>query len=512
MILSITNPSIPENWRRPLLALAIALVFLLGLYNDTVISITSIWWRSETYAHGLVIIPLTLYMIWIRRQQVAHLVPVASWWGVTMLLIAEFIWLLGTIVDVLVVQQLALLGMIWAVIVGILGLQAVKSILFPLAYLFFAIPLGEGLIPSLMDITAYFTVKALVLTGFPVYWEGTSFSIPIGSFEVAKACSGIRYLFASVALGSLFAYMNFNSYKKRMIFILISIVLPIVANGLRAYGIVLIANYSNMRYAVGLDHLIYGWLFFGLIMFLLFFFGAMWRDVAPSTNVVTENPQLSIKSTKMTMLVPVFLLLLIAVGQLGRQSVESENFTPHRAELSLPQTMGQWQQVVNSPHLPWKIEFQGVTHQVRTTYSGQQQYIRFYLGYYANETQVTELINQANRFYDVKYWKEVQRREKVILLENKAKYVLYEKILKRGDQERILWYWYDLNGYTTANIYIGKFIQAWLRLTGNDQGGAVVALVADVVDERESAIRALKAFISDFSPVINTSLNEVRKG
>ena len=53
-------------------------------------------------------------------------------------------------------------------------------------------------------------------------------------------------------------------------FIAASIVVPIVANWLRAYMIVMIGHLSNNKYAVGVDHLIYGWVFFGVVMMLLF--------------------------------------------------------------------------------------------------------------------------------------------------------------------------------------------------------------------------------------------------
>ena len=53
---------------------------------------------------------------------------------------------------------------------------------------------------------------------------------------------------------------------------------PVIANGLRAYMIVMIGHLSGMKLAVGVDHIIYGWLFFGLVMFLMFWIGNFWRE------------------------------------------------------------------------------------------------------------------------------------------------------------------------------------------------------------------------------------------
>ena len=129
-----------------------------------------------------------------------------------------------------------------------------------------------------MEHTANFTVFALRLTGIPVYREGLFFTLPSGSWSVVEACSGLRYLIASLTLGLLYAYLTYRSFARRAIFIAFSVIVPIVANWLRAYMIVMIGHLSSMKYAVGVDHLIYGWLFFGVVMLILFWVGSFWRE------------------------------------------------------------------------------------------------------------------------------------------------------------------------------------------------------------------------------------------
>jgi exosortase len=86
-----------------------------------------------------------------------------------------------------------------------------------------------------MEHTADFTLAALRLTGIPVYREGQFFSIPSGNWSVV--CSGLRYLIASVTVGVLYAHLTYRSALRRALFIAASIVVPIVANWLRAYMI-----------------------------------------------------------------------------------------------------------------------------------------------------------------------------------------------------------------------------------------------------------------------------------
>ncbi len=156
------------------------------------------------------------------------------------------------------------------------------AIAFPLAFLFLGVPFGEAFLPRLMDWTAEFTVGALRLSGIPVYREGNFFAIPSGQWSVVEACSGLRYLIASLTVGALFAYLNYQRMRKRVLFVALSIVVPVLANFLRAYMIVMIGHLSNMKLAVGVDHFLYGWVFFGIVIGLLFWLGSFWRDPAPS--------------------------------------------------------------------------------------------------------------------------------------------------------------------------------------------------------------------------------------
>src|SRR5207302_5055454 len=111
--------------------------------------------------------------------------------------------------------QFALAFMLQAAIVTVVGLQAARVLAFALAFLLFAVPSGEFLVPTLMDWTADFTVSALRLSGVPVYREANHFIIPSGVWSVVEACSGIRYIIASVMVGTIFAAVAYRSTRRR---------------------------------------------------------------------------------------------------------------------------------------------------------------------------------------------------------------------------------------------------------------------------------------------------------
>ncbi|WP_295608581.1 exosortase A [uncultured Lamprocystis sp.] len=266
------------SWAVALPGLAIVLLVLLWLFFPTVWSLVSIWLRSDTYAHGAIVLPISLWLIWEKRAGLANAVPQPTLVPTLLMLPVGSVWLLGSLTDVLVIQQYGFVCLLILAIWSIVGTPVTRFLAFPLGFLLLAVPAGEALTYPLMNLTADFTVGLLRLTGIPVYRDGTFFSLPSGDWSVVEECSGVRYLLASVTLGMLFAYLNFSFLWKRLVFVLFSVVVPVFANGLRAYLIVMIGHLSNMKLATGVDHLIYGWVFFGIVIAIMFWFGSMWRD------------------------------------------------------------------------------------------------------------------------------------------------------------------------------------------------------------------------------------------
>ena len=260
-----------------LLTLATIATILVG-HHETTWSMISIWERSDTFAHGFLIFPFSAYLIWGQRKRLSTLYLRPNPVALSVLGVLGFSWLLATLASVQVLAQFLLIAMIPVAVWAILGNQMVWALAFPLAYLLLAVPFGEALIPPLIDFTADFTVRALQLTGIPVYREGSFFSIPSGNWSVVVAWIGLRYLIASFTLGTLYAYMTYRSLARRLAFIALSLIVPIIANGIRAYLIVMTGHLSDMSLAVGVDHLVYGWVFFGFVTLLLFWIGSFWRE------------------------------------------------------------------------------------------------------------------------------------------------------------------------------------------------------------------------------------------
>ncbi|HRY88040.1 MAG TPA: exosortase A, partial [Rubrivivax sp.] len=254
---------IASPWKTALPALAALLAAVALLYRDTAVTMVGIWYRSETFAHCFLVLPITLWLVWRKRAALARLTPRPSPAVMAAMLAVAAVWLLADLVAVNAATQFAFVALLVLAVPAVLGLEVASAILFPLMFLFFAVPFGEFLVPTMMEWTADFTVFALQRSGVPVFREGQHFVIPSGQWSVIDECSGVRYVMASFMVGSLFAYLNYRSYTRRAVFMAVALVLPVVANWFRAYMIVMLAHLSGNRLAVGVDHILYGWVFFG---------------------------------------------------------------------------------------------------------------------------------------------------------------------------------------------------------------------------------------------------------
>ena len=150
---------------------------------------------------------------------------------------------------------------------------SVWLLLAPLLFLFFLVPSGAFLVPTLQKITAQISIAGLESLHIPVFSDGFMIEIPEGTFEIAEACAGLRFLIASIVFGCFFAVVMYQSFIRRAVFIALSRGVPIAANGMRALGIIVLAHLEGSAAAVEADHVLYGWFFFTLVIIILIAIG-----------------------------------------------------------------------------------------------------------------------------------------------------------------------------------------------------------------------------------------------
>tara|TARA_R110002110_G_scaffold91264_1_gene237386 strand:- start:43014 stop:44579 length:1566 start_codon:yes stop_codon:yes gene_type:complete len=499
------------SWFWPLVALGYCALVLL-LFKDTSMSIWSIWQRSDTYAHGFLIVPISLWIAWNARAQLATMTPRSNPLILLLLPVAGFGWLLAAMVNVLVVQQLCLVAILILGLWAILGNAVTRVLAFPLAFLFLAVPMGQALIPPLMEFTATSTVWLVQMSGIPVYREGMYFMLPSGSWSVVAACSGSRYLIASFTLGLLYAHLTYRSRFRIAAFVLASILFPILANSLRAYMIVMIGHWSGMELATGVDHLVYGWVFFGIVMVLLFWLGSLWREddleAEPSTESTASVSQSLPQGLGRTGFTLVATLLLAGAWPFVHGAFAAMAPQSSSAVLQAPAAQAPWTAIDQSPVI-WAPQSPGADREFVAWFeSDSGQAVGLFVQQYLEQEQGVELVGSNLRVNPRNLpWRIVRSNQSLATLDD-VPTLVDQWLLRDANQDMLVWAWYRIGGNYTANPYVAKLFEAWNTLSFSRRDASRIIVAAPFSDTSKPEA-VLQRFLDQHLVEIEATLDNV---
>jgi exosortase A len=436
------------------------------LFSETLLDLIRVWGGSKTYEHGFLILPITVWLIWDARDKLDLTKAQFSLQALLLLCAAVMIWLFGIASNVNFFSHVGAVVALQAIFWFVLGNDNAKQLWFPILFLLFAIPFGEELVPKLQLITADFTVMYLNLVNIPVYREGLYLYIPNGVFHVAEACSGIRFLISGTALSALFAYLFFHHPVKRIIYFAIAVTVPIIANGLRAFGIVLIGSLSDMKYATGADHLIYGWVFFSLVIVMMLAIAYFLSDTPTKKTKTTKRPYFAPSfSTHLS-------VLFIAGSVLVFAFVWSQVFLSEK-QVS---TVSNSKINANNDTFHWGIEFANPVS-VDANEHQATQYNSYTATYQLAQDQ-GKLLSSENQLFDGEVWN-VQSSQITTIDGHSAKALL----LNSQYQDPItVVYWYCVNSFCSAKPLEIVLYSGAVRLFKGDGNASVVAFASRNLD------------------------------
>lgn len=488
-----------SGWALAAGASVVALVVLLAGYWQTVESLVWVWAHDGTYQYAFLIFPLSLWTAFSLRHRLTAAPPKPSVWGLPAVALLAFVWYAGHTLDVNLPQHAALVAFIPALVLAFWGWRALGVLAFPLGYLVFAVPWGDGLVGPLQDITAHFAVRALELTGTPVLLNGREIVTPSTVWMVADACSGVKFFIACTALGCLYAYLMYRRWWKRVLFVALAAVVPVIANGLRVYFTVLIGETWGLKYATGTDHLIFGWQFFGTVLVLLLLVGWLFRDrLLPEE----DHPRKDGRVSWGRMSVWFASLVLLTVAPIASARFALAAATPQAIVLAAPAIPG-W----NGPGAPqgdWHPTFVGATSEVQATYrvtaSGAR--VEFFHAVYTGKPRAGHnLITYGNDVYDPASQRILSAAHRRVQLADGVHLSVSELRLAGDNSGRLVWYWYCVGHRCTASPVVTKLWQAWEVLRGMDPISSVWALSAPVLDQNtERARTQLAVFVKSLPP------------
>ena len=495
----IVSSSLAPGWGPAMILIGMASLIFGVAFRQEITGAVRVWIDSTAYNHCFLVLPLAGFLLWERRSVISSVSPCPALWPLLAMPLLSAIWLLAAVLDIQEGRQLLMVAMFQVVLLVALGPRLFWQLLAPFLFLFFLVPSGAFLVPSLQTITADIAVAGLQFLHIPVFSDGYMIEIPEGPFEIAEACAGLRFLIASSVFGCFFAVVMYRSFLKRVLFVIMSLAVPIVANGLRALGIIVLAHLEGSATAVEADHVLYGWLFFTLVIMILIAVGMAFAEKPGSRNPVISatirKPSLwrfAVAGSAAVLLAlagPAYayrLNSLFPIGSLPRAD------SPHVAPSwhSLSGALPNWHPVVHGADREFLEGFEQ---------QGSGMVVR-YVALYHLRAMGNTLTTTENRLADDTDWRIAEHGEAALSLGEEKITVASAEIVS-GPRRRLVWSFYIVDGRITARLFEAKLLQARAVLLRRAPVAALVAVSASMDDPRNPAEEQLARFLAASSPL-----------
>jgi len=267
------NPTAEMSQSGTWIAMLSLTTLVVIMYASVLSSLTRQWWSDPNYGHGFFVPVFAGYVLWSERDRWGALPFRPNSVGLAIMLFAIGLKVLGMLGAELFIARMSLLILIAGMVLFLAGGQVLRSIVFPIGYLLFMIPL-----PAIVYYQLTFPLQlwasrwganGLVALGIRTVRQGNLLILPNCTLNVVEACSGIRSLLSLLAAVVAYGYMAEPSTWKRTVLAVASIPIAIATNGLRLVVTGALSYYFGPAVDSGLVHAAFG------LGFFLLAFGAI---------------------------------------------------------------------------------------------------------------------------------------------------------------------------------------------------------------------------------------------
>jgi EpsI family protein len=453
-----------------LLAVAAALVLA---HAGALAGMVGVWSRSPMYSYAYTVPFISAYLLWSQRAVFRGLQPAGSWrHGLPVLGLGLAMLAASGIGGVQVLGQLAFLVNLTGAVLLLLGPRYVRAGWAGLAYLLLMIPLWDAVTEPLHEPfqhrSAAIGIALVRLIGIPAYRQGTFISLPNLDIEVARACSGVNYLVAVVALGLPLSYLCLRSPWRRLALVGSAMVVAALSNGLRVALISVLAYYEIGSPLHGPFHVLHG-LFVAGIGYVALFAGLRWLsrgERRPATVVESSAAGAPFRVSLGAAAAVAAAFAVAAAAPMLRVAAPAVTLAAplDAVPLSLDRWTGEPLALRQMAALPWS----GADQQLYRRYVDPEgAAFDVYVGYFETQRQSRELAGERSA--------ELHRGSRRMTLSRPDRRRVTVNVIERGTpRPRVALFWYDVDGATETERYATVLRTAWNSLVRRRSNGAVV--------------------------------------
>jgi len=225
-----------------------------ALYVPVLVYLVQVWLASAYYSHGFLVLPVSALLVWSRRKELAEAKPAGV--GAVVLTIGLVAYAVGFIYRIHWLWASSVIPVTAGLLLYFRGARATRSMLFPICFLIFMIPLPvlDSVTVPLQLASTSGSASMVRAFGLPVSNTGTEIQLAGSTFIIGATCSGMSTLISLLALTALFAYLLKGHYLKRTVLFLLAFPIAVAANVLRIALILFVAHFWGSEAALGFFH------------------------------------------------------------------------------------------------------------------------------------------------------------------------------------------------------------------------------------------------------------------
>jgi exosortase D (VPLPA-CTERM-specific) len=506
-------------WRFSPLGIGLLLLTIAALVLSTLDgwrSLLRTWETIEAYSYGYLIPPISIFLLWQRKDLLERVEYRGSWLGLALLIFGFLISAAGKLTSTTTLIQYGFLISLLGVALTVTGSKAFRLVFVPLAFLAFMVPLPGfvffGLSQKLQLISSELGVAVTRLFGVSVYLEGNVIDLGTYKLQVVEACSGLNYLFPLMALAFITAYFYKAPFWARAIVFLSSIPITILMNSFRIGVIGVLVEYWGPEQAEGFLHFFEGWVIFMACLAILVIeiwlitrltgdkrpwaevFGIEFPGATPASAIVRQrtipNP---------------FIVALLLVGSAAAVALlltKHESIVPDRKSFSeFPLSIG---------------ELRGRSDRIESIYLDQlhlddyllvdfvardQKVVNLYAAYYAAQ-EPDQAAHSPRTCLPAGGWevKEFGQRSLPSVPGPEGDLRVNRSVIQKGEYRQLVYYWFQQRGRNITYEYAVKWYLFIDALQRNRSDGALVRLTTPVAPGEDLA--AADSRLTNFAKTI----------
>ena len=262
--MSIQSVEIPHTNR--LLIGLVGILVALVVFGDALMKLVNRWVSQEEYSHGFLILLVTLWLLWVRRDALQANVGRPLWTGPLLVLLAAVLHIIGEMSAISILSQVGFVLAIVGLVLALGGYPLLRTVSFPMLFLLLAIPIphfiNDKMSLQLQFISSELGTLFIRLFQIPVLLEGNVIDLGYYKVQIVEACNGLRYLYPLLSLAFLAAYFFKAPLWQRALVFFSSIPITIALNSVRIGLVGVTVNYWGVRAADEMLHFFEGWIIF----------------------------------------------------------------------------------------------------------------------------------------------------------------------------------------------------------------------------------------------------------